>query len=120
MPEVAGVGHEKEIKIFILNSYIDVIIMKISIKELKIEEDGSEMFFVRDVGVIIPSKTFSGETKKCCQEKHGKGKEETEETIDFEALAPVIAYFISKIKSSEKEEKEKPAEKGSEASPAAQ
>lgn len=93
--------------------------MKISIKEIKIEDGGDELLYVTNLGFIVKSETFSGAIKKACQQK---GKEQGEKTkIDVESLVPVVSQIVSQLlegkeKQPAPEEKpkaeEKPEEKG--------
>jgi hypothetical protein len=55
--------------------------MKVSIKELKVENDGSELLYIRDLGFILNCGTFSNTIKRCddklrkeskSDEEHGK------------------------------------------------
>jgi len=73
--------------------------MKVSIKEIKVEEDGSEILYMRDVGFILKSETFSGPLKRCL-EKGNEGKEKekgNEKDIDLEAFIPSLTQIISQI-----------------------
>jgi len=96
--------------------------MKISIKELKVEHDGSELLYVRDIGFILKSETFSGAVKDCqkrvSEELERKTeKKEQSQTVPIEALIPVFSQmfsqWLSKSKGDEgksEEEVEKPLE----------
>ena len=86
--------------------------MKISIKEIKVEHDGSELLYVRDIGFIIKSETFSGAVKDCqkrLKEQERKAdKKETSQTVPIEHLIPVLSQmfsqWFSKPKGDEKSE----------------
>jgi hypothetical protein len=77
--------------------------MKISIKEIKVEDDGCEILYIRDFGFVLKSETFSGALKRC----HEKGKEEKgkekEKEIDFEALAPILSQIVSQLINAQKQ-----------------
>jgi hypothetical protein len=84
--------------------------MKISIKEIKIEDDGTEILYIGNVGFVIKSETFSGPLKRCLE----KGKEEKgkEQEIDVEALVPILAQIVSQFMSAQQQ-----AQAGKEAAP---
>ena len=95
--------------------------MKISIKELKVEHDGSELLYVRDIGFILKSETFSGAVKDCHKRvreelERKTEKKEQSQTVPIEALIPVLfSQWLSKSKGDEgksepTEEVEKPLE----------
>ena len=76
--------------------------MKISIKEIKVEHDGSELLYVRDIGFIVKSEIFSGVTKECqkqilSQLKHEQKteKKEQSQTVPIEVLIPKLIPMIS-------------------------
>lgn len=72
--------------------------MKVSIKEIKIEDDGSEILYMRDVGFILKSETFSGPLKRCLEKRNEKEKEkEGEKDIGLEAFIPSLTQIISQI-----------------------
>ena len=93
--------------------------MKISIKEIKVEHDGSELLYVRDIGFIVKSETFSGVTKECQKQimsqlkaKHEQKteKKEQSQTVPIEQLIPVLLQMFSQwsIKSKGDEGKSEP------------
>lgn len=68
--------------------------MKISIKEIKVEDDGSEMLYVRDFGFILKSDTFSG-ALKCWHEKgKDKEKEEKGQEMNFEGIDTLLEQIV--------------------------
>ena len=85
--------------------------MKISIKEIKVEHDGSELLYVRDIGFIIKSETFSGVTKEChlsqlkAEQERKTEKKEQSQTVPIEVLIPklipMISQWLSKSKGDE-------------------
>ncbi|MFH0904496.1 MAG: hypothetical protein V1854_04830 [Methanobacteriota archaeon] len=84
--------------------------MKISIKEIKVEHDGSELLYVRDIGFIVKSETFSGAVKDCQkrlkeEQERKTEKKETSQTVPIEQLIPVLLPMFSQwlIKSKEDE-----------------
>jgi len=89
--------------------------MKISIKEIKVEHDGSELLYVRDIGFIVKSETFSGVTKECQKQilsqlkaKHEqKTEKEQSQTVPIEQLIPVLSQMFSQWLSISKEDEGK-------------
>jgi hypothetical protein len=76
--------------------------MKVSIKEIKVEDDGTEILYIAHVGFILKSETFSGPLKRCLEK--GKGKEKgKEQEIDVEALAPILAQIVSQFMSAQQQ-----------------
>lgn len=69
--------------------------MKISIKEIKVEDDGCELLYIRDFGFVLKSETFSGALKRCKE----KGKDELGQEIDFGDIAPLFEQIISRVTS---------------------
>jgi hypothetical protein len=68
--------------------------MKLSIKEIKVEDDGCELLYIRDFGFVLKSETFSGALKRCQEKgKEEKGKEKEKE-IGFEALSPILTQIF--------------------------
>lgn len=78
--------------------------MKISIKEIKVEHDGSEVLYVKDIGFILNSETFSAVKK--CQERKTE-KKETSQTIPIEVLIPMLSEVFSQWLSKPKEDEGK-------------
>lgn len=78
--------------------------MKISIKEIKVEHDGSELLYVRDIGFILKSETFSGAVKDCQKRlrEQKTEKKETSQTVPIEALIPVLVQMFSQWSSRSK------------------
>jgi len=79
--------------------------MKISIKELKVEHDGSEVLYVRDIGFIVKSETFSGAIKQCQKQQKAETKTD-KQSIPIEQLMPALAQMLSEILRKSKGEKE--------------
>ncbi len=68
--------------------------MKVSIKEIKVEEDGSELLYIRDFGFVLKSETFSGPLKRCLEKGKEKGKAKE---IDLEAFIPSLNQIMSQV-----------------------
>ncbi len=87
--------------------------MKISMKEIKIEDGGDELLYVTNLGFIVKSETFSGAIKKACQQK---GKDQGEKTqIDIKSLVQVVSQIVSQLRERKEERpaaEEKPPEAG--------
>lgn len=84
--------------------------MKISIKEIKVENDGCELLYVRDIGFILKSETFSDAIKQCQKQSKEKDPKTEKQSIPIEALMPDLAQMFSEILSKSKGESE-PSEK---------
>lgn len=73
--------------------------MKVSIKEIKVEDDGTEILYIRDFGFILKSETFSGAIK-CRHEKEqrkGAAEKGNEKEVDLEAIFPILPQIIAQF-----------------------
>ncbi len=86
--------------------------MKVSIKEIKVEDDGSELLYIRDIGVILKSETFSGVLKSRHEKEQGKGAEKGNGTeVDLKAIFPILPQIITQFMRAQQQQAQQTAER---------